>query len=299
MRSGFVDNAPATKTDFTDEQLAQGQREVEETDLKTGYDEAAIESYSVFRQLKADGIIEQDVKFQVSLPTIANVVGLLIEEDFRPLVEFIYEKALFKALQTIQDVIPHEDLAIQIDLGMDMAYWEGTVFKPWFSDRRYVIDYIGRMISCVHRDVDLGLHYCYGDMEHKHFVEPTSLRSITDLHRQIAELNLRSIQWIHCPVPLSAMGNLEDFFAPLSTLGRHLDQTKLYLGLVHPHDLEGTKTRIAAAEKVIAEFGVATECGWGRITRPGDLQSIMDICREVSGCSVTKGNEVRETRSEG
>jgi hypothetical protein len=162
MQSKFMDNAPAMKIPFSDQQLAEGRRELEEMDLETGYDEAAIESYSIFKQLQSEGIIEQDVKFQVSLPTIANVVGILIEEDFRRIVEPIYEKALFKSLQTIQDLIPHKDLAIQIDLGMDMAYWEEIVFEPWFSDKRYVVEYIVRMISRVHEGVDLGIHYCYG-----------------------------------------------------------------------------------------------------------------------------------------
>ncbi|KAH6869869.1 hypothetical protein B0T10DRAFT_532088 [Thelonectria olida] len=281
------------KIPFSDQQLAEGRRELEEMDLETGYDEAAIESYSIFKQLQSEGVIEQDVKFQVSLPTIANVVGILIEEDFRRIVEPIYEKALFKSLQAIQDLIPHEDLAIQIDLGMDMAYWEETVFEPWFSDKRYVVEYIVRMISRVHEGVDLGIHYCYGDMEHKHFAEPASLGPITDLHQQIVQASPRPIQWIHCPVPLSAMGNLESFFKPLSTLSHRLilDKTKLYLGLVHPHDLEGTRARIAAAERVVEEFGIATECGWGRILHREDTESIIDICRKVSGYSTMKSNE--------
>ena len=80
------------------------------------------------------------------------------------------------------------------------------------------------------------------------------------------------------------MDKLDDFFEPLSRLNHLLDQdkTKLYLGLVHPYDLEGTRTRITAARKVVKEFGVATECGWGRVLDPGDIDSIMDICRKVS-----------------
>ncbi|KAI5456111.1 hypothetical protein BGZ63DRAFT_367562 [Mariannaea sp. PMI_226] len=254
-------------------------------DLETGYDKAAVESYEIFKQLRSEGIIEKNVKFQVCLPTIANVVGILIEEKFRHIVEPVYETALFKALQTIQDQIPHEDLAIQIDLGIDMAYWENKIFRPWFSDKRYVVDYIVRMMSRISRDVDLGFHFCYGDIEHKHYFEPTSLGPVADLYQHIMEVSPRSVQWMHCPVPLSAMGNLDDFFKPLSTLSHQLalDHTKLYLGLVHPHDLDGTRERVAAAEKVVKEFGIATECGWGRIQNQNDIESIMDICRNVSG----------------
>ncbi|KAH6972664.1 hypothetical protein EDB80DRAFT_757989 [Ilyonectria destructans] len=270
---------------LTDEQITEGRRELEDMDLETGYDEAATESYAIFKQLRDEGFIEKNVKFQVSLPTIANVVGVLIEEDFRPLVEPVYEKALFKSLQNIQDLIPHEDLAIQIDLGMDLAYWENKVFQPWFPDiRGHVVDYIVRMISRIDHDIDLGIHYCYGDMNHQHFTEPTSLGPITDLHHHIMMNSPRSIEWIHCPVPLSAMDRLGDYYAPLALLCPQLiqDKTKLYLGLVHPHDLEGTRARIAAAESVVQEFGVATECGWGRISNREDVDSIMDICQKVS-----------------
>lgn len=121
-------------------------------------------------------------------------------------------------------------------------------------------------------------------MNHQHFTEPTSLGPIVDLHQHIMKRSQRSIEWIHCPVPLSAMDQLDSFYAPLSILDPQLVQnkTKLYLGLVHPHDVEGTKARISAAGRVVQEFGVATECGWGRIPDRGDIDSIMDICRRVS-----------------
>lgn len=168
MRSKFVDNAPAARVQLTREQIESGQSMLKNMDLETGYDEAAIESYDIFKQLRDEGVIEKHVKFQVSMPTIANVIGVLIQEDFRPLVEPVYEKALFKSLRRIQDRIPHEDLAIQIDLGMDMAYWENKVFQPWFAERTHVVDYIVGMISQVCPDVDLGIHYCYG----KHVAVP-------------------------------------------------------------------------------------------------------------------------------
>lgn len=94
------------------------------------------------------------------------MVGILIEEDSRHLVEPVDEKAVFKSPQRIQDLISYEDLAIQIDLGMDMAYWENEVFQLRFADRGHVVEYIVRMISQIDRDVHLGIHYCYG----KHLV---------------------------------------------------------------------------------------------------------------------------------
>ena len=52
---------------------------------------------------------------------------------------------------------------------------------------------------------------------------------------------------------------------------------ELYLGLVHmTGGIASTRRRIAAAEKVVRNFGIATECGFGR--RPAD--SIPDLFRQ-------------------
>jgi hypothetical protein len=51
------------------------------------------------------------------------------------------------------------------------------------------------------------------------------------------------------------------YFAPLAGLRVPLE-TAVFLGLAHPVDgVEGAKRRMAAAKKVVGEFGVATECG--------------------------------------
>jgi hypothetical protein len=45
--------------------------------------------------------------------------------------------------------------------------------------------------------------------------------------------------------------------------------------------LDGSKARVAAAEKFMTEFDVATECGFGRRepdTIPGLLQIHRDLC---------------------
>lgn len=57
--------------------------------------------------------------------------------------------------------------------------------------------------------------------------------------------------------------------------------TEVYVGLVHPHDLEGTKKRLAVARKVLGDnIGVSTECGLGRKDREW-LDSVLEIAREV------------------
>ena len=58
--------------------------------------------------------------------------------------------------------------------------------------------------------------------------------------------------------------------------------TELYLGLVHFTDgVEGARRRLAAAKRVVTDFGVATECGLGRRT-PAPIPPLLALHREVA-----------------
>ncbi len=60
---------------------------------------------------------------------------------------------------------------------------------------------------------------------------------------------------------------------------------RLSLGLVHYTDgVEGTRKRIEAAQRVVTDFGVATECGLGRRpveTIPGLLRIHSEVAAPV------------------
>lgn len=79
------------------------------------------------------------------------------------------------------------------------------------------------------------------------------------------------------------MDKLDSYFEPLGTLTPRLkeDGADLYLGLVHENKMDSTRAMIEAASKAVPEFGVATECGWGR-TPEKHIQSILDISTAVS-----------------
>jgi hypothetical protein len=56
----------------------------------------------------------------------------------------------------------------------------------------------------------------------------------------------------------------------------------LCLGLVHHTDgVEGTRRRIAAAERFVSGFSIATECGFGR-RRPETIAELLQIHTEVA-----------------
>jgi hypothetical protein len=56
----------------------------------------------------------------------------------------------------------------------------------------------------------------------------------------------------------------EPYFEPLKKL-KLRPETELCLGLVHYTDgVEGTRKRLATAEKFVRDFSIGTECGFGR-----------------------------------
>ena len=131
----------------------------------------------------------------------------------------------------------------------------------------------------VPEDVELGYHLCYGDAGHKHFVEPEDTTRLVEVANGISAGLKRSLNWISMPVPRNRSDDA--YFAPLKNLQLH-PETELYLGLVHYTDgVVGTQRRIKAAQRVIADFGVATECGFGR--RPSEtIPELLHIHSKVA-----------------
>lgn len=162
MMNDFSMNSAMAAKEYTQEVVDEGIAVLEKASLETGYDKAAVESYAVFKRLKDEGVIARETKFQVSLPTAANVI-VVVHKPFQERAFAVYEAALFKAMRRIQDGIPHDQLSIQVDLAVDTAYWEGQLYEPWFDNvKEGTVDYITRMIGQVDQDVELGLHNCYG-----------------------------------------------------------------------------------------------------------------------------------------
>ncbi|KAF2648305.1 hypothetical protein K491DRAFT_612991 [Lophiostoma macrostomum CBS 122681] len=251
------------------------------------YDTHAISSYRIFCTLRDEGIILPGVRFQVCLPTPINILCNLIEQAYRPHVEPLYESALLDVIAKIQDNIPAHDLAIQFDCPSEFAFLEGVASVPvdWFAPiKEGLIERVVRIASAVHDSVELGFHLCYGDFDHKHFVEPTDTAIMVDFANSIKSSLSRHINWIHMPVPKGRTDAL--YFAPLEHLD--LGETELYLGLLHAEDEEGTRGSIQAANTYVPEFGVATECGLGRAdsTEFEDVLSLIQkLLSGACGCS--------------
>ena len=97
--------------------------------------------------------------------------------------------------------------------------------------------------------------------------------------RGICATATRPIQWMHLAVPRDR--DDDAYFVPLANLDIP-SETELLLGLVHHTDgVDGTQRRVAAAKKVVSEFGIATECGFGR-RDPDTIPRLLDIHAQVA-----------------
>jgi hypothetical protein len=229
-----------------------------------GYFREARPSYEDFVQARAAGQIPPGVRFQVSLPTPWGVINPFVPPPSAQQVYPAYERAMLREVERICSVIPHADLAIQWDVCIEMVAWDGRwPSNPPFPDMAdFFSPIFARLGGAVPSDVELGFHLCYGDLDAKHFVQPTDATKMVEMANLIARAIPRAITWMHMPVPIERTD--EAFYAPLRDL-QLAPETELYLGVVHAQDgVEGTLRRIDAASKVVPAFGIASECGISR-----------------------------------
>lgn len=243
-----------------------------------GYASAARASYAVFARLKEQGVIPSSCRFQVSIPTPYNIMDQRIAPAQRLDVEAAYEKRMMAEIDEISMNIPHGELAIQWDAAHEIQNLAGG--RPhWFANPESgILERLVRLASRIPDDVELGYHFCYGDFAHKHFIEPADTGLMVRLANALAEACTRPIRWFHMPVPRNRADDA--YFAPLSDL-RLKAETRLYLGLVHFTDgIPGALQRIETAKKIIGDFGISTECGWGR-RDPATIPEVLRIHAEI------------------
>ncbi|MFF7294244.1 hypothetical protein ACFY9N_17070 [Microbacterium sp. NPDC008134] len=249
-----------------------------------GYAAAATSSYEIFRRLRAEGVIAQGTRFQVSLPTPLAVISSFFQGADREAFEVYYTAAMVRELEEIAAAIPHDDLAIQWDVASEMGIIEGAsgygaVMDAWWDGDVFtgLVARLATLVDAVPADVEVGVHLCYGDAGERHFFEPADAAHLVAYANAVAEASDRAFTWLHLPVPIDH--DDDAYFAPLADL---LPVNELYLGLVHREDgVEGAERRIAAARKFAPVFGVATECGIGRAPA-GSTEGILRTHAEVA-----------------
>jgi hypothetical protein len=229
---------------------------------RLGYADAAKASYEAFVRLQREGAVPPGLRFQVCLPSPLAPAGAFGDPESLSAIAPAYEAALLREVDEIAAAIPHEALAIQWDVAVEFGALDGVGPPPTPDRKQAILDRLVRIGNRVAADVELGYHLCYGDYGHKHFKEPTDTGVLVEVANAIAGGLARPLTWLHLPVPRDR--DDDGYFAPLGGL-RLPPETELYLGLVHHTDGEaGTRRRLATAERVVQDFGIGTECGFGR-----------------------------------
>ena len=243
-----------------------------------GYAQAAISSYRTFARRKRDGLIPPDWRFQVSLPTPLAPIAAFVAVEDQAVVEPVYEARMMAELAAIFDTIPHDHLAIQWDTNFEFAMLDG-VMGTWFPDpRASIVERLVRLGRSIPAGVHLGYHFCHGHERH-HRERPYDARPLVEMANALSLSLGRSLDWIHLPVE---EGRVDvRYFETLGGLALR-PETRLYLGLLHPSDgVAGAEARIVAAQRFVGDFGVATDCGWGR-HRAQDVGALVELHRRVS-----------------
>jgi hypothetical protein len=246
-----------------------------------GYADAAIVSYGVFEKLTSEGTIPADKRFMVGLPTPLSVAAFYVEPGSRDLFEQACGHALGQEFEKMLEAIPAHRLSIQWEVVSEFGLLEGLMeyhLRDGMLDK--ITTRLAGLIDLVPENVEAGVHLCYGDSGHKHFIEPSDTGHLVDVANGAAEKAKRPIAWIHLPVPRER--DDAAYFAPLANLNLAAE-TELYLCLVHrTGGKEGTERRLKAASTVISDFGITTECGLGRRERK-TIADLLGIHQELCG----------------
>ena len=228
-----------------------------------GYAREARHSYQLFLEARQAGKFAPTTRFQVSLPTPFAVIGAFVVQEDAPKVLPAYTAAMLRDVADICAHIPHKDLAIQWDVCIEMIFWDGRFagLAPFPGMDHLFAAHFKQIGDAVPDDVEMGIHLCYGDMDAAHFVQPETLQKPVELANLFARSTKHKLDWVHMPVPADRSD--EAYFKPLRELATG-PETEVFLGVVHDDGADATKRRIAAAEKVRKDFGIATECGMAR-----------------------------------
>jgi hypothetical protein len=264
---------------------------------KIGYADEAKRSYEVFRRLRDEGVIREGTRFLVALPLSESAVRAFVTSghDFELIWEG-YNEAIARELTEIAAAIPHDELAIQWDLARETAAVEGIEFNFEDADlTRLPADPLERYAAALAElsppipdGVWLGLHVCYGSLQHKegespdhaHFLPLESLEVAVRMLNRGVEACGRRVDFVHFPGRFED-GARDDFYAPLERLD--VRGARVYIGLIDLWDgVAGALERIETARRHLPEFGYATACGWGRRPLSQSPEELIELNREVA-----------------
>lgn len=251
-----------------------------------GYARAYYDSFDTFGRLQDDGIVASEARLQLQVPTPIAALSMVSPQDAQRLSPH-YAAALFADLHQALDRLPHDRIAVQWDVAVEIGLLAGgfPAEPPPFDT---VVAGLAACLDQVPDDVPVGVHLCYGDYQHAHFVQPESLELQVQLLNALTDSARRPPAFAAFTVPQGRSDPA--YFEPLCEL-RADPMTELAFALVpyHPDDQpSGTTaeqaklidTYLGESSGGVRNWSVCTECGMGRVDRE-DVPYLLDLHREI------------------
>jgi len=257
---------PADRTESWGFRVKPGVEQVRFGDpgWRLGYAKEAINSYFIFCQLRKDGLIPPDVRFQVCLPLTNSAIDFFFMDPADwPRIKPGFEDAMRAEIAKMIEKIPPADLAIQWDCCVETMDLEDAF--PWTpTDNRFERNLapIANLAPQIPSEVMLGYHLCYGTLGGWPMVESDDLSRTVKFANEAVARSGRRVDFVHIPI----LNRTDDrYFAPLREL--QAGAARIYLGIVHNmEDERAFRARLAVARKYLPDFGLAAPCGFGRHT---------------------------------
>ena len=255
------------------------------------YADAALESYETFKELKRDGKIDADVRFQVAVPTpYAGVASFFDRVEDWDGIYAAYLHAMKVDIDRILEKVPASELALQWDycnevvdiLGAAGGGRELDEFSPWnpqtSAEEKFAVhtapEFVRALSEWVPDEVRFGYHLCLGTWPQFPVSPIEDLTWIVRIANRLLELTPRRVDFLHLPAVEDAG---RDYFAPLADL--NAGDTRIFIGVAHHDGVEGIVRRGTAAREFLPDFGISHYCGYGR-DAGRDLPALLNTLRE-------------------
>lgn len=244
----------------------------------------AIDSYRTFKRLQGEGRIPEGTRFQVSVPGAHDVISITFPDTSEwDLVTTAWQEALQEEYRRILEVVPAEELCVQVDYCTEMIHIGGTWAKlfSWVPDEpadslfgKYTsADYIQGHLAGLPDDVRVGFHICCGTSPSFPVQALEDIGLPVRLSNAIQRATGGAVDFFHLPAMVDSD---EAYFAPLADLA--IGGATVYLGLECNDGIEGMDRRMAAARTHLENFGVAHYCGyfWNQAVMPDLLRTLAE-----------------------
>jgi len=261
------------------------------------YADCALSSYAVFRRLKEERKIDDDVRFQVALPTpYAAVVPFFGDPTQWPVVMSAWQRTMVDDISKILEVVPAEELSLQWDYCAEVCDVVGEatggceldrVF-PWNRtgtlqekfDRHTAQDYVRGFAEGVPDEVRFGLHFCLGTFPTVPTTPTRDLSQVVRLANAVVARSPRRVDFVHLPGTAEAD---REFFAPLADL--EVPGARVFLGIGHHDGSDKIASRADVAREFLSDFGLSHYCGYGR----DDRDHMRELLRDLRGAAELMG----------